>query len=1790
MGKKKFNFRQDKSIDIPEKEKSVDELFEEQFKNKKPEEVSNPDIPISLSDINKAVNNAAGVDSGDEMEETLEHVVEEDGEGAVDLEELNEEAAEENEEELDAEDLKKKKRKADREKGRKNEKAYQKKTREMEEANRRNQEEMQKQSERLHKQDEENARLNAGNLVNNEPSEQVNISESDMTESEKINQALMEDDFEVERIRQAQEQKNKTDKMIADQREKEKAAQDYEGYGNKNIDFTGKNNHGSQSQSGEISEPSYSDNKDNYSERLHNSQSENREPDRTMADTKDTDKSSSSQIKNESENQDSYSKKDNYEGNRDRYSTPSSEAPINKQQEASASPINIKEPEIQGSTSDESVSRQQEKQLMDDDYAAKIQEDARNRRDKLNSMRDEQRASEEAAKHFEPQSQGIDFSGKGDNWKPTGENQSSPITSDSPSGNRVDYKHEEKENRKVHNESDRNHISDSDMSRNNHKGQTSSLNDRRSDYPEQREDRNQIRNENSTSESSKKNNNYRDNYSSRRESESIESKPGNSSNTQRRQDTIKNQNSHGLESSIPSRQSDTPTDRRSDIKTITEPNRVSNYRSSNTSRKIGSGKDLDGANRSVQINLGNKSRSFGATVLGSGKDLDTNTSKNTLLSSTLKEDKINRINMIRNSRDNSSAVIINKSGRNISSSSNKDKIEVIFPTGKNNKPEPPSGGGPIPPKNDPSGYKMKMAGINSNRYVNKIERNGKPLFESRRDISKPVIGMGGVIGMVSDAGAERIKRIKENIKEKNNAADPGKTVMHINTSRSPETNGRIPEGKTLSSVLHFRKRGDDNEKTEILNRKKVSRSTVKKEYAKLMGYGFVRIGESFTQATKDQIWRALKENDAIDAADKTKMIVGGTMAIGAFLRVKGHQVGAASNFVKAKGNSIANAGRFFKGSATKELKIIPHTLKQFDRELDKFGNLKNMKMKNINKQISKLQRDIKLTEQLLNGGKIDEKALEKLLKNKKINPMDNKALEKFLQKQKDTLTKLTSFKDLKNRSLMFNKAKMKARKFGRAMNLIMSGAMRSGDLSGQTISIGLDTIRYIKQGIKLMKGTSVVSLKAGTLTFKAGKKVAKTVNKIPVVNKATTSVVNSKPIRGMKDGIGTINSAALKLKGDVLKQLNGGLYNKASMAFSKKAPEKLKKTVSAIGKGANKMGKAANKVSNGVKKVTNVVAKPFKIIAKPFQLIGSAIDWVKKKVLKIVGIFAIFFVCVLCIMQIVILPLTMIFTDTDNLQKYVNSLLEKQNDFDWKISNYQNQGGKKHGKYKEVTINFVDQNGNQIDSTNNMKEILSMVAVKINNDWPDWYEVFDRNKVDKIAKQLFDDSHKIETTEIGPYSCAGCEERDYKCTDALPADASADRIRLHNLYADRGGCKPYTENITYYCSNDSAKMPNGSTVNNAHTQSWANNYMKTLYDNYYSQDGCTIKHSDSYDTPASGCNNYRTEQYVKGTMANQSGWPSTVTFTWNSTNNRYEFSYGGTTWYLSAAKDGNSITYKYANGRYETYGTKYICKEYKCNGHSTSITKYKCDGHHEIYCPGDHYDLIVNAIVLHFPALYEADSTSLGVCEYPEGAGEDDFYWSQGNIDWCQTIYGQDWESTYEGLVGLDNASLTGDPLTAEEIESYLENLPEDLSTDRRKVIETALGAVGKIPYYWGGTASCKGYDGNNFGSTVAADSKGRIKKGLDCSHFVDWVCWTAINNNLGNGWTGTIWDQTTGINKTHLKPGDLGFQNEGGNTTNHVGFYLGDGYWIHCSGSGGNVVVNKTTVFTHYRRLNILD
>lgn len=107
---------------------------------------------------------------------------------------------------------------------------------------------------------------------------------------------------------------------------------------------------------------------------------------------------------------------------------------------------------------------------------------------------------------------------------------------------------------------------------------------------------------------------------------------------------------------------------------------------------------------------------------------------------------------------------------------------------------------------------------------------------------------------------------------------------------------------------------------------------------------------------------------------------------------------------------------------------------------------------------------------------------------------------------------------------------------------------------------------------------------------------------------------------------------------------------------------------------------------------------------------------------------------------------------------------------------------------------------------------------------------------------------------------------------------------------------------------------------------------------------------------------------------------------------------------------------------------------------------------------------------------------------------------------------------------GLSASSFsTGKALTDEEIQGYLNELPADLSQQRRSIIEQALHSVGKIPYYFGGKPSSSGYEGNSFYSMVQPDYKGRIFRGLDCSGWINWVYWSATGNQPSAYSTSTL-------------------------------------------------------------------
>lgn len=158
-------------------------------------------------------------------------------------------------------------------------------------------------------------------------------------------------------------------------------------------------------------------------------------------------------------------------------------------------------------------------------------------------------------------------------------------------------------------------------------------------------------------------------------------------------------------------------------------------------------------------------------------------------------------------------------------------------------------------------------------------------------------------------------------------------------------------------------------------------------------------------------------------------------------------------------------------------------------------------------------------------------------------------------------------------------------------------------------------------------------------------------------------------------------------------------------------------------------------------------------------------------------------------------------------------------------------------------------------------------------------------------------------------------------------------------------------------------------------------------------------------------------------------------------------------------------------------------------------------------------------------------------------------------------------------------------------------NLSSSLSTNRKNIVLTAASYVGDIPYYWGGYATSKNFEANNFGSTVSSDYKGRTEKGLDCSHFVDFVFWQVVDDNLGNGNTTYIWNNySKEITESELLPGDVGFLCPPNSCTNgnHIGIYAGkddkgNKIWIHETGSPSNNVVINNFDFKYFRRINVL-
>ena len=142
-----------------------------------------------------------------------------------------------------------------------------------------------------------------------------------------------------------------------------------------------------------------------------------------------------------------------------------------------------------------------------------------------------------------------------------------------------------------------------------------------------------------------------------------------------------------------------------------------------------------------------------------------------------------------------------------------------------------------------------------------------------------------------------------------------------------------------------------------------------------------------------------------------------------------------------------------------------------------------------------------------------------------------------------------------------------------------------------------------------------------------------------------------------------------------------------------------------------------------------------------------------------------------------------------------------------------------------------------------------------------------------------------------------------------------------------------------------------------------------------------------------------------------------------------------------------------------------------------------------------------------------------------------------------------------------------------------------DLTAKRNMIKVVAIDSInGGIPYYDGGLPNSKVYSENNFNTDVPPDSGGRTKRGLNEVGFVNFIYWSAIDENFGNtNDINSIISKTYDITKEQLLIGDIGISSD----NSLIGIYIGEEKWAYESKVSGKSVAEPNNNFTIFKRLN---
>ena len=182
----------------------------------------------------------------------------------------------------------------------------------------------------------------------------------------------------------------------------------------------------------------------------------------------------------------------------------------------------------------------------------------------------------------------------------------------------------------------------------------------------------------------------------------------------------------------------------------------------------------------------------------------------------------------------------------------------------------------------------------------------------------------------------------------------------------------------------------------------------------------------------------------------------------------------------------------------------------------------------------------------------------------------------------------------------------------------------------------------------------------------------------------------------------------------------------------------------------------------------------------------------------------------------------------------------------------------------------------------------------------------------------------------------------------------------------------------------------------------------------------------------------------------------------------------------------------------------------------------------------------------------------------------------------------------YQELFMVLTGSYQDIELSPDEVAKIIENLPADLSENRKQVVLTAYQLLGKVHYFWGGKSLIIGWD-SRWGMPMKVTAEGSSTTGtvrpfgLDCSGMVDWVFYNQSGGQyvIGHGGGATAQHSyCTPIAWSDAQPGDLVFYPG----DSHVGIVCGfdssgNIMIIHCASGYNNVVVTGKAGFTTVAR-----